>query len=368
MTVASTTAWIVFIAIVVTLLVLDIGVINRKPHVIKPREALKQVAFFVGVAIAFNIGVYMWMGPTSGLEFSIGYLLELMLSVDNLFVFILIFAAFCVPERDQHKVLFYGIIGALIFRMVFIFAGVTLVEKFEWLLYIFGIFLIVTAIKMAFQKEEKDVSPDKNVLVRLFRKFMPVTSDYEGDHFFVRKPGTGAKAGKAVLWVTPMFVALLVIETTDIVFALDSIPAILGITTNAFIVYSSNVFAILGLRSMYFALAHVMNAFCYLKYGLASILSFVGIKMLLPIVDESLYVSPGISLLVIVTILVITIVASLIKTRGTKTCPVVQRAACPAGENVRTCPALKRLQEKGEACEGADCPGMKKLEEEGKKE
>jgi tellurite resistance protein TerC len=361
-------AWIIFGAIVAILLFLDIGVINRRPHIIKPREAMLQVALFVGVAIAFNIGVYIWMGPTTGLEFTTGYLLELMLSVDNLFVFILIFTSFCVPRRDQHKVLFYGIIGALVFRMAFIFAGVTLVENFEWILYIFGAFLIVTAINMARGKEEKEKSPDKNILVRLFRKFMPVTGSYEGDAFFVRKPGTGAKTGKMVLWATPMFIALLVVETTDIVFAVDSIPAILGITTNAFIVYSSNVFAVLGLRSMYFALSHILGAFCYLKYGLAGILSFVGVKMLLPLAEPitgmDMHVPVILSLAVIVVILAVAIGASLLKTRGARTCPVIQRKVCPAGKDTTSCPALRSLQEKGEACEGANCPGVEKLKED----
>lgn len=361
-------AWIAFGAIVTTLLVLDIGVINRKPHVIQPKEALMQVALFVGVAVAFNVGIFLWMGSQAGVEFTAGYVTELMLSVDNLFVFILIFTSFCVPEKDQHKVLFYGIIGALAFRMVFIFAGVTLVERFDWVLYIFGAFLIFTAIRMVAQKEEKEVSPDKNIMVRLFRKFMPVTSHYEGDAFFVRKPGTGSKAGKKVLWATPMFVALLVVESTDIVFAVDSIPAILGLTTNSFIIYSSNIFAVLGLRSMYFALSHIMNAFCYLKYGLAGILSFVGVKMLLPLIDPGLHVPVEMSLAVIVVILLVAISASLIKTRGTKTCPVVQKVTCPAGEDIRTCPALKALQKDGEVCDDATCPGLVKLEEEKRKE
>jgi len=360
-------AWIIFGVTVFGLLVLDIGIINRKPHVIQPREALKQVALFVGVAVAFNVGIYLWMGSTTGFEFTAGYITELMLSVDNLFVFILIFGSFCVPEKDQHKVLFYGIIGALVFRMVFIFAGVALVEQFDFVLYIFGVFLIITAIRMAVQKEEKEVSPDKNIMVRFFRKFLPVTGHYEGDNFFVRKPGTGAKTGKMVLWATPMFIALLVVESTDILFAVDSIPAILGLTTNAFIVYSSNVFAILGLRSMYFALSHIMNAFCYLKYGLAAILSFVGIKMLLPLVD--VHVPVETSLAVIVAILVVAITASLIKTRRTKTCAVVEKVVCPTAEEGQACPALRSLQETGTVEEGAECPGLAKLQEsEGKKE
>jgi TerC family integral membrane protein len=334
LTEVSTTAWIIFIVSIFALLAIDLGVFNRKAHVIKPKEALLQVAFFVGAAVIFNLAIYIWMGPQMGLEFTTGYVMEAMLSVDNLFVFVIVFASFCVPTKDQHKVLFYGILGALVFRMVFIFAGVALVETFSWVLYIFGAFLIITGIRMALDKGEKAMEPDKNIMVRFFRKFMRVTKDYEGDNFFVRKPDG---KGKLLLWGTPLFVALIVVETTDIVFAVDSIPAILGITTNAFIVFSSNAFAILGLRSVYFALAHIMNAFCYLKYGLAGILSFVGAKMI--VVYWDIHIDVLVSLAVIVLILSVAIVASLIKNKRTATCPAVE-----TGQN-ETCPGLKNIEE-----------------------
>ncbi|HPK80680.1 MAG TPA: TerC family protein [Methanoculleus sp.] len=327
MTEVTDVAWILFVISIVVLLALDLGVFNRKAHVIKPREALLQVAVFIAAAVLFNIGIYTWMGQEAGLEFTTGYIMELMLSVDNLFVFVIVFASFCVPQEDQHKVLFYGILGALLFRFAFIMAGVALVETFSWVLYIFGAFLIFTGIRMVTKKEEKAVEPDKNILVRGFRKIMPVTGNYEGDRFFVRKTDA---AGRAVLWATPMLVTLLVVETTDILFAVDSIPAILGITTNPFIVFSSNAFAILGLRSMYFALAHIMSAFCYLKYGLAGILSFIGVKML---VVEIYHVPVVVSLAIILVILGATIIASLIRNRRTGTCPEivsVQADACPA--------------------------------------
>jgi tellurite resistance protein TerC len=346
-------AWILFLASVLALLALDLGYFNRKAHVIKPREAMLQVAFFVSAGVIFNIIIYIWMGSQSGLEFTTGYIMELMLSVDNLFVFVLVFASFCVPTKDQHKVLFFGILGALVFRFLFIMAGVTLVETFHWILYIFGAFLVFTGIRMVVQKGEKATHPDQNIMVRFSRKFMNITSGYEGDKFFVRKPN---EYGKLVLWGTPMFITLLVVETTDILFAVDSIPAILGITTNAFIVFSSNAFAILGLRSMYFALAHVMNLFCYLKYGLAGILSFVGIKML---VADYVHIDVLLSLTVIVVILGVAIIASWLKNRPT--------GASPAGEeagSTGTCPALHEAEgsENGEAC-----PALKELREtEGK--
>ena len=235
MTAVTGTAWIIFIISITSLLILDLGVFNRKAHVIKPKEALIQVAFFIGAAIVFNIGIYLSIGSQAGLEFTTGYLMELMLSVDNLFIIILIFGSFCVPAKDQHKVLFWGILGALGFRLAFILVGVSLVESFEWILYIFGAFLVITGLRMAIKKEKEKVEPEHNVMVRFFRRFLPVTKDYEGDKFFVRKPNG---KGKVILWATPMFITLLVVETTDIVFAVDSIPAILGITTSTFIVFS----------------------------------------------------------------------------------------------------------------------------------
>lgn len=363
--------WIIFFVIIIAMLALDLGVFNRKAHVIRPREALLQVALFISVAVAFNAGIYIWLGSQTGFAFTTGYIMELMLSVDNLFVFVLVFASFCVPTRDQHKVLFYGIIGALFFRMAFILAGVALVNAFSWVLYIFGAFLIFTAVRMIVKKEEKAVEPDKNIIVRAFRKIMPVTKDYEGDRFFVRKPGAGKKAGKMVLWATPMLVALLVVETTDIVFAVDSIPAILGITTDPFIVFTSNAFAILGLRSMYFALSHVMNAFCYLKYGLAGILSFVGVKML---IADFVHLEPQVALLIIVLILGVAIGASLIKNRRTERTPSLEEAkARTRGGEGEACPALRDLNDaKGAAPEAGDAEsssrsGLKGLDEGEKK-
>ena len=327
-------AWIVFIVTFAALLILDLGVFNRKAHVIRPREALLQMAFFIGAAIAFNAGIYYYMGSGPGPEFTTGYLMELMLSVDNLFVIILIFTSFCIPRKFQHKVLFYGIIGALIFRLAFIMVGVTLVERFEWVLYIFGAFLLFTAIKMVVGKEKENVEPEHNLMVRFFRKFLKVTKDYHEDKFFVKLPNG---AGKMVMFATPMFIALLVIESTDIVFAVDSIPAILGINTSSFIVFSSNAFAVLGLRSMYFALSHIMTLFCYLKYGLAGILGFVGVKMLAGIFDYHVPVLT--SLLIIVVILAVAMAASWIRTHRTGTCPVVKEVEGEA------CPALRSLGE-----------------------
>jgi len=333
LTEVTDTAWIIFIISIASLLILDLGLFNRKAHVIKPKEALVQVAFFIGAAIVFNVGIYLSLGSQAGLEFTTGYLMELMLSVDNLFVIILIFGSFCVPARDQHKVLFWGILGALGFRLAFILVGVTLVESFEWVLYVFGAFLIFTGLRMAIKKEKEKVEPEHNVMVRFFRKFLPVTKTYEGDKFFVRRPNG---KGKVIMWATPMFIALLVVETTDIVFAVDSIPAILGITTSTFIVFSSNAFAILGLRSLYFALSHVMNLFCYLKYGLAAILTFVGVKML---VAHYVPLPVLASLAIIVLILGISMIASVIVTRRTGVCPVV------AEVQAESCPALKSIQE-----------------------
>jgi tellurite resistance protein TerC len=263
--------------------------------------------------VVFNVGIFLSMGSQSGLEFTTGYIMEIMLSVDNLFVIILIFSSFCVPAKDQHKVLFFGILGALVFRLVFILIGVMLIESFNWILYVFGAFLIITGVRMAFKKEKESVDPDNNVVVRFFRKFLPVTKGYEGGRFFVRRPNA---RGKLVLWATPMFIALLVVESTDIVFAMDSIPAILGITTNSFIVFSSNAFAILGLRSLYFSLSHIMNLFCYLKHSLAAILSFVGVKML---ITDYLHIPVLASLSIIISILGLAIAASIIKSTRSKT-------------------------------------------------
>jgi tellurite resistance protein TerC len=253
------------------MLVLDLGVFHRRAHTVKFREALAWSGAWIALAAIFAVVIFFWHGRTPALEFVTGYVIELSLSVDNLFVFLLIFRFFQVPAIHQHKVLFWGILGALIMRAIFIAAGVSLIQRFHWIIYAFGAFLVYSGIKLFFQ-EEAEIHPEKNPVLRLFRRWVPVTQDYVGNKFFVRSAG---------LYATPLFVVLLVVETTDLLFAVDSIPAILAITRDAFIVYTSNVFAILGLRSMYFALAGMMELFRYLHYGLSLVLISVGAKMLL---------------------------------------------------------------------------------------
>jgi tellurite resistance protein TerC len=253
------------------MLVLDLGVFHRQSHTVKYREALIWSAVWIALAIIFTVVIYFWHGRTPSLEFITGYVIELSLSVDNLFVFLLIFRYFQVPPVHQHKVLFWGILGALIMRAIFIAAGVGLIQRFHWIVYVFGAFLLYSGFKLL-RQGEAEIHPEKNPVLRLFRRWVPVTKDYEGDKFFVRRTG---------LLATPLLVVLVVVETTDLLFAVDSIPAILAITRDAFIVYTSNVFAILGLRSMYFALAGMMEMFRYLHYGLSVVLMFVGAKMML---------------------------------------------------------------------------------------
>ena len=293
------------------MLALDLGVFHRKSHTVGMKEALTWSGVWIALALLFNAGIWHWQGHVKGLEFLTGYVVELSLSVDNLFVFLLIFAYFKVPAQYQHKVLFWGIIGALVMRAVFIGAGIALLEKFHWIIYVFGAVLVVSGLKMAFEKD-KEVHPEKNPVLRLFRRFMPVTAEYQGGSFFVLKD----KARMA----TPLFIVLLMLETTDLVFAVDSVPAVLAITTDPFIVYTSNVFAILGLRSMFFALAGIMKLFHYLHYGLAAVLVFVGAKMLL----AGFYKIPTLtSLLVIIGLLAVAVVASLLHAR--------RRPKLPAG-------------------------------------
>ena len=262
--------WILFNLFVFAMLALDLGVFNRRAHSVTFREALSWSGMWVALATIFAVIVYFWHGRAASLEFATGYLIELSLSIDNLFVFLVIFRYFRVPAELQHRVLFWGILGALITRGIFILAGVSLIQRFHWLIYCFGALLVYSGIKLLRQGDE-EVNPETNPLLKLFRKWMPVTEDYVGEKFWVRQPG---------LYATPLVVVLLVVETTDIVFAVDSIPAVLAITLNAFIVYTSNVFAILGLRSMYFAVAGAMDLFEYLHYGLAAVLVLVGAKML----------------------------------------------------------------------------------------
>jgi len=295
--------WVGFNLFVLMMLAIDLSVFHRKAHEVKFKEALIWSIVWIALALLFNLGIYFWRGPQTALEFLTGYLIEKSLSVDNLFIFLLIFSYFRVPALYQHKVLFWGILGALVMRAIFIAAGVTLIQKFHWLIYIFGGFLILTGIKMALEKEKK-IHPERNPVLRLFRRFVPVTSDYEGDKFLVKREGR--------YFATPLFITLLIVETTDLIFAVDSIPAILAITLDPFIVYTSNVFAILGLRSLYFALAGIMQLFHYLHYGLSAILVFVGVKMLL----ADIYKIPlGIALGVVAGFLLISVIVSIIRPR-----------------------------------------------------
>ena len=264
--------WILFNAFVLLMLALDLGVFNRKAHEITVKEALTWTFVWVLLALIFNAIIFYWRGREQALEFFTGYLIEKALSVDNIFVFIMIFTYFQIPSKYQHKVLFWGILGALLMRVVFIFAGVALIEKFHFTIYIFGALLIYTGYKMFYHNNAK-IEPDKNPLIKFFKKFMPVTPLLQEDNFFVKLDGKR--------YATPLFLVLILIETTDLIFAVDSIPAILAITQDQFIVYTSNVFAILGLRSLYFALAGMVHRFWLLSYGLAVVLVFVGLKMLL---------------------------------------------------------------------------------------
>ena len=292
--------WVVFNIFVLGMLTLDLGVFHRKTHVIKIKEALVWSAIWITLALLFNLGIYYWRGSETALQFLTGYLIEKSLSVDNIFIFLLIFSYFDVPSLYQHKVLFWGILGALIMRAVFIATGITLIEKFHWIIYIFGFFLILTGIKLALQKD-KQIHPERNLILRLFRRWVPVTEDYAGDRFFIKR----AKQYLA----TPLFIVLLVIETTDVIFAVDSIPAILGITLDPFIVFTSNVFAILGLRALYFVVAGIIELFHHLHYGLSAVLVFVGIKMLL----ADIYKIPvSIALSVVAGILLIAVGASIL--------------------------------------------------------
>lgn len=264
--------WIIFNAFVLIMLALDLGVFHRKTHEISLRESLTWTFIWIFLALVFNAIIYSWKGRVQALEFFTGYLVEKSLSVDNIFVFLMIFTYFRIPPVYQHKVLFWGIIGALILRVIFIFAGVALIEKFHFTIYLFGALLIFSGYKM-FQHNNTKIEPDKNPVIRFFKRFMPVTQELREDKFFVK---TGGKR-----FATPLFLVLILIETTDVIFAVDSIPAILAITQDQFIVYTSNVFAILGLRSLYFALAGVVHRFWLLSYGLAVVLIFVGLKMIL---------------------------------------------------------------------------------------
>ncbi len=311
--------WIGFILFVLVLLALDLGVFNRKAHVIGVNEAMLWTAVWVVLALAFNVGVY-WLyehhvfgigtgdhmkpGKIAAIEFFTGYVVEKSLSLDNIFVIAIIFSYFNVPAMYQHRVLFWGILGALVLRGVMIALGAALIARFAWINYVFGGILIITAVKMLLAGDEK-VDPDRNILVRIARRIFPVTRDYQGEHFFTRLDGARA--------ITPLFLVLLVVESTDVLFAVDSIPAIFAITADPFIVFTSNVFAILGLRSLYFALAGVLDKFRYLKISLVFVLAFVGVKML---IHHQFKFPPLVSLAIIGGILVTGVLGSIFSRRG----------------------------------------------------
>jgi tellurite resistance protein TerC len=309
--------WVGFGLFVATMLALDLGVFHRRTHEVRLREALIWTGVWVGLALLFWGGVWHWLGAERGLEFLTGYVIELSLSVDNLFVFLLIFGYFRVPPQYQHKVLFWGIIGALAMRLVFIAAGIALLEKFHWVIYGFGAILIISGIKMAVEKD-REVHPEKNPVLRWFRAVMPVTSEYHGGSFVIRSNGRRV--------ATPLLVVLIAVESADLVFAVDSVPAVLAITTDPFIVYTSNVFAILGLRSMFFALAGIMGLFCYLHYGLSAVLVFVGAKMVLSDVVE---IPTVLSLGIVTAILAVSMAASIARRRRGP----APETACEVGES-----------------------------------
>ncbi|SFZ91896.1 tellurite resistance protein TerC [Flaviramulus basaltis] len=277
--------WVIFISFILLFLALDLGVFNKTPHIISTKEASIWTLIWISIALCFSLLIFIifkndWVdNPTNltpvdaSLKYITGYLIELSLSIDNIFVIAVIFSSFKIPQKHQHRVLFWGIIGAIVFRALMIFFGVTLFIKFEWITYLFGIFLIFTAIKLFFSKEDNEFNPKKGFLYRVLGKIIPISSTVESEYFFIRK--------KHLLVATPLFLVLILIEFTDVLFAFDSIPAILAITTNPFIVFSSNILAILGLRSMYFFLSNMTSKFIYIKYSLVAILSFVGVKLLL---------------------------------------------------------------------------------------
>ena len=299
-TIGSPLLWAGFIAFVLAMLAIDLGVFHRKAHAVSLKEAGAWSAVWVALALAFNAGVYAWFGPERALEFTTGYLIEKALAVDNIFVFVVIFSAFAIPTIYQHRILFWGVLGALVLRAVFILVGGAMIQRFHWTLYLFGAILAITGVKLLLQRQQ-ELHPERNPLVRAFQRLFPVTHELDGDRF------TTVRDGRR--FATPLLLALVAVEVTDLVFAVDSIPAIFAITQDPFIVFTSNIFAILGLRSLYFLLAGVITRFVYLKVGLALVLVFVGAKMLL--VD--LYKVPiAASLGVIAALLGLSVLASLL--------------------------------------------------------
>jgi tellurite resistance protein TerC len=302
-TIGTPALWSGFIIFVLVMLALDLGVFHRREHEVSLREALLFSVMWIALALIFNLGVWRWYGTTKALEFFTGYLVEKALSVDNIFVFIVLFRYFAVPRRLHHRVLFFGILGALVMRAVFILLGAAIIERFHVVIYLLGALLVVTGVKLL-RESEISVEPEKNLALRLFRRLVPSISSYRGSHFFVRE---GEK-----LWATPLLGVLIAVETTDLAFAVDSIPAIFAITTDPFIVFTSNIFAILGLRALYFLLAGAMEGLRYLRFGLATVLVFIGAKMLIGDIFE---IPIQWSLIVVITVLGVATLASLLNPR-----------------------------------------------------
>jgi tellurite resistance protein TerC len=297
--------WVGFNIFILLMVLLDIFVLNKKVRALKIKEALILTGFWVSLAVLFGIGVYLKWGSEYALEFATGYIIEQSLSVDNLFVILMLFTYFRTPTAFQQKVLMWGVLGVIFFRIIFILAGISLVERFHYATYVLGAFLIFSSLKMLFSGDE-NIDPDKNLAIRLFRKIIPVTRFYEGSKFFTRQ--------NKILHATPLFVALIVIETTDIVFAIDSIPAVIAVSSHPFIIYSSNIFAVLGLRALYFALAGFMQLFHFLKYGLAFILTFIGAKILLTqvLIEHHIHIDISVDLMVIGGILFLSVITSIL--------------------------------------------------------
>ena len=305
--------WIGFNVFVLMMLALDLGVFHRKAHVVSFRESITWTVVWVGLAMLFNVGIWHFSGSEKALEFLTGYVIEKSLSVDNVFVFALLFSSFAVPSLYQHKVLFWGIIGALVMRAIMIAVGAALITHFSWIIYVFGGFLILTGLNMLI-KREAELHPERHPALKWFKKVMPVTTEYREDRFFIREKG--------ILFATPLFVVLLLVEISDLIFAVDSIPAIFAVTEDPFMVYSSNIFAMMGLRSLYFALAGVMDKFHHLKTGLGIVLAFVGVKMILG--HTAWKIDTTVSLCVIVLVLALSVVASLIWPKTPHLKPVEQ--------------------------------------------
>lgn len=301
--------WIIFTVFLIVMLSLDLFIFHRNAHVVRVKESLIWSFIWIMLAFIFGIGIYYSMGIESSLNFYAGYLLEKSLSVDNLFIFLVIFSYFNPPPHTQHKILFWGILGAIATRLIFIFAGIALVSQLHWILYFFGFFLLYLAFKLCIEKEEK-IEPEKNKMLQFIRRFIPISDQYHDEQFFIKKEGR---------WIaTPLFAILIIIESTDIIFAMDSIPAIFAITLDPFIVFTSNIFAILGLRSLFFALSGIMQLFHYLHYGLAIILGSIGVKIL---IADFIKIPVIYTLLFIITVLILTIVASIVFPNKNETNP-----------------------------------------------